>query len=228
MKALKSQNGMRTQVHFDHLSKGWPNSYMDSSLVRSRQARFVRAIAEQLSPPAKVLDFGCGTGEIAIACAEAGFTVSGVDRSHQMIETARKRWSEKIHFEPIAADPVSIPYPESAFDAVIASSVLEYVDDPKQCFLELRRVCRHGGWLLFTVPNVRHWRRIIERCKKPVGQLLRPVLGERAQRSVNYLTLSSQRHSLPVWQSLLTQSGWRYEGVGGCDTPLWLIRARTP
>jgi ubiquinone/menaquinone biosynthesis C-methylase UbiE len=217
----------RTQFYFDHLSTQWPAKYSAQGSMRPRIERFVNALARRVSSPAEVLDFGCGTGDISVACSAAGYRVCGVDQSSGMVERARLREPGRMEFETIASDePLRIPYGESRFDAVIASSVLEYVSDPARCFDELRRVSRPGAWLLCTVPNVTHRFRKFERAVQPFARVCQPLVNRRGKTWLEYLALSMQRHPLPVWQALLRDSGWCCESVEGRESGLWLIEAR--
>lgn len=219
-------SGARTQAYFDRLSETWSFRYSTKGSFQSRTQRFVHALGEHLTPPAKVLDFGCGSGDISRACLSAGYRVHGADRSPGMVEKARSAGID-ASFDVISADnPLTLPYGEGQFDAVIASSVLEYVDDPRQCLAELRRVCRRDGWLLCTVPNTRHTLRVTEAWVKPVRRWLRPLVSLRAKDWLDYLALSVQRHPLSVWESLLQQAGWSCESVGGHQSTLWILHGR--
>ena len=220
-------NGASTQQYFDRLSGQWASKYSSKGSMLPRIEEFVGALAGRVSSPADVLDFGCGTGEISTACSSAGYRVCGVDQSSGMVERARRQEPGGVSFDTIASDePLRLPYGEACFDAVIASSVLEYVSDPARCFLELRRVSRPGTWLFFSVPNATHWSRKVERGLKPLAGLLHPVLNQRGRNWMEYLALSVQRHPLSVWQRLLHESRWSCESVRGHETALWLLEAR--
>jgi SAM-dependent methyltransferase len=112
------------------------------------------------------------------------------------------------------------------FAAVIASSVLEYVDNPHECLRELARVVAPGGTLIFTVPNVRDARRWAESALRHV---LSPKFfkdGSKWQSYAEYLKLSKNRLALSEWKRLLAQSGWELEQVNARDSALLMLIAK--
>jgi ubiquinone/menaquinone biosynthesis C-methylase UbiE len=195
----------------------------------ARVSRFLDALRDVCPAPADVLDLGCGSGEIARACAESGYRVHGVDMSPGMIEAARKGDSEGlVAFNVLAEpEPLQLPLARASFDAIVASSVFEYVASPAQCFAELHRVCRPGGWMLLTVPNVSHRVRRLEYFIKPVARLSRPLLSGAAKSWQEYLSLSRQRHSPAEWSRQLANSGWAARSTQGQDSALLMIVAQS-
>jgi SAM-dependent methyltransferase len=98
----------------------------------------------------RILDVGCGSGPLSAALRERGALVSGFDLSKAMIELARARLGEDadliVHD---LAEP--LPYADAAFDDVVASLVLHYLEDWTEPLAELRRVLKPGGRLILSV-----------------------------------------------------------------------------
>jgi len=96
-----------------------------------------------------VLDVGCGTGSNLRLLVELGFgDVTGLDRSEDAI-----RWCREKQLPPVErGDLCALPFPEDHFDLVLATDVLEHIDEPDAGVAELRRVLRPGGTLIVTVP----------------------------------------------------------------------------
>ena len=102
-----------------------------------------------IPPSAQVLDVGCGTGSNLRLLVELGFgDVTGLDRSEEAI-----RWCREKQLPPVErGDLCALPFPEDHFDLVLATDVLEHIDEPGVGVAELRRVLRPGGTLIVTVP----------------------------------------------------------------------------
>lgn len=98
----------------------------------------------------RILDAGCGSGPLAAALRERGATVSGFDRSAAMLRLARRRLGEDADL--VVADLAEpLPYADGAFDDVVASLVLHYLEDWTAPLAELRRVLVPGGRLIVSV-----------------------------------------------------------------------------
>jgi ubiquinone/menaquinone biosynthesis C-methylase UbiE len=100
----------------------------------------------------RILDAGCGSGPIAVKLRDRGATVAGFDSSAAMLELARKRLGPDTDLR--LADLASpLPYPDGAFDDVIAALVLHYLQDWTGPLAELRRVLAPGGRLIVAVDH---------------------------------------------------------------------------
>jgi SAM-dependent methyltransferase/uncharacterized protein YbaR (Trm112 family) len=100
--------------------------------------------------PDRVLDAGCGQGELLQDFVRAGVPVDyyGVD-----LGVGDPAWEFRVS---AIADLHQLPFASDAFDKVVCSEVLEHVDEPERVFAELVRVLRPGGHLLIAVPFVWH------------------------------------------------------------------------
>lgn len=100
----------------------------------------------------RVLDAGCGSGPLSSALRDRGAVVTGVDASAGMLELARRRLGADADLRVVdLAGP--LPFPDEAFDDVVASLVLHYLEDWGPTLAELRRVLRPGGRLLVSVDH---------------------------------------------------------------------------
>lgn len=97
-----------------------------------------------------ILDAGCGSGPVAAALRDRGAAVSGFDRSAKMVELARQRLGDDVDLR-VADIAGPLPYPDAAFDDVVAALVLHYLEDWTGPLAELRRVLRPGGRLIVVV-----------------------------------------------------------------------------
>lgn len=100
--------------------------------------------------PDRVLDAGCGRGEVLAEFRRVGVTVDyfGVD-----LGVGDPSWEFRV---TAVADLHRLPFSDAVFDKVICTEVLEHVDQPDVVFAELSRVLRPGGKLFLAVPFVWH------------------------------------------------------------------------
>lgn len=108
---------------------------------------------KQTSIGEKVLDTGCGTGNYAIALAEEGFHVTGIDYSTGMLECAKSKvtveLAERLAFQQMDMNK-KLPFENSGFDHVISMTSLWTVTDPTFTLTEFSRVLKPGGTLIVT------------------------------------------------------------------------------
>jgi SAM-dependent methyltransferase len=100
----------------------------------------------------RVLDAGCGSGPLFAALRDRGAIVTGFDQSAKMLEIARRRLGDGADLR-VADLGRPLPFPDGAFDDVIASLVLHYLQDWTAPLAELRRVLRPGGRLIASVDH---------------------------------------------------------------------------
>ena len=100
----------------------------------------------------RILDAGCGSGPLFAALRDRGAIVTGFDSSTGMLELARRRLGADADLQ-VADLGSPLPFPDGAFDDVIASLVLHYLEDWAAPLAELRRVLTPGGRLIVAVDH---------------------------------------------------------------------------
>jgi SAM-dependent methyltransferase len=115
-----------------------------------RRKLFSREISALGIPPAaRVLDIGTSTGTNLRMLKEMGFTrVTGLDPSDDAIRYCARKGLGTVR----KGDVCSIPFEDGSFDLVLATDIIEHVDDDRRAVEEIRRVLAPGGVALFTVP----------------------------------------------------------------------------
>ncbi|KES07115.1 methyltransferase [Streptomyces toyocaensis] len=100
----------------------------------------------------RVLDAGCGAGPLTAALRDRGAVVTGMDASTGMLALARRRLGEDVALHQAdLGEP--LPFEDGAFDDVVASLVLHYLEDWGPTLSEIRRVLRPGGRLIASVDH---------------------------------------------------------------------------
>jgi SAM-dependent methyltransferase len=101
-----------------------------------------------VDPPADVLDAPCGYGRHSLVLAEAGYRVTGADRSPVLLAEARRRSGGAERPLWVQADHRTLPFEDASFDAVLCLfSSLGYrgEEGDRASLREFRRVLRPGG-----------------------------------------------------------------------------------
>jgi len=117
-----------------------------SRYMQKDAERFFRRLG--VTPGTRLLDVGCGAGQLALIAARAGAQVTGCDISTNWLEKARARAAVEgleITFEE--GDAESLPYDDAQFDAVISLIGAMFAPRPDLVAAELTRVCRPGGMI---------------------------------------------------------------------------------
>ncbi len=119
---------------------------------RSRR-RFVWALMHRagISSPARVLDAGCGTGRNLLEFGGLAPEAEGVDFSEEAVDFCRRRGLAGVQ----RARLEELPFPDARFDLLIATDVIEHLEDDRRALVELRRVATPGAHLVITVPAYR-------------------------------------------------------------------------
>lgn len=101
-----------------------------------------------LHPGTRVLDIGCGVGQVVARLQEAGFEAHGVDVSEPNIARARQ-----VSTRCQLYDGRRLPFPDRHFASGGALNVLEHVDEPEAFIAELVRVVELEGRIVLSSPN---------------------------------------------------------------------------
>lgn len=97
-----------------------------------------------IGPGSRVLDVGCGTGELLEHLQERGARASGVDPAPRMVELARARAAGA---DVRSGDFERLPFDDGAFDALLAVNAFQFAADEEAALAEAGRVLMPGGAL---------------------------------------------------------------------------------
>ena len=194
-----------TRDLFNTKASTWDQKYDENSPLVQRISRFTLFLTKNYPPPAKVLDFGCGTGNLAIHLQSQGYEVSGCDIADKMLDEARKADAENaIEWTLLETDWARLPFDDSSFDVIVASSVFEYLPDINKVLKECKRILKPGGVLVTTVPNPYSSIRRVEGILKYFAVALKQThtsgLVPKIDRYCDYLKLSHNRFSIGGWK----------------------------
>lgn len=100
----------------------------------------------QVAPGCRLLDVGCGSGQLALMAAKDGLDVTGVDIASNWVERARARaQAEGLPARFEEADAEALPFEDASFDVVASLIGAMFAPRPDLVAKELLRVCVPGG-----------------------------------------------------------------------------------
>ncbi len=142
---------------------------------------FILSIAKDmgcsLKPGDRILDFGCGAGELVKCFLDQKFDAYGTDIDAFWVmgntRTEHPEWQGKDlkRFGKIENSPYHLPFEDNTFDFCCSTVVLEHVDNYSEAFAEIHRVLKPGGGTLHFFPA--RWRPIESHVLVPFASVFR-------------------------------------------------------
>lgn len=170
----ESADARHVMEFFDSAALTYADDYFGSSPEARFYQRRKEIVLQCLSHAGgRLLDLGCGPGQMVEACVERGFVYVGVDISPGMIAECRRRHAGRAGVSFTIAAMQQLPFPNGSFDVVICMGALEYLTGgaEAQAVAEIGRVLRHGGLLVVGCLNARsiywafdYWYGRLRRC----------------------------------------------------------------
>lgn len=224
--------------YFRRASETWGDRYarragkmsdLDLQLRQRRAAEWLRPHlcapprdGDSCGPSRRLLDVGCGAGNLLASLADTGAELHGVDISDEMIAVAGHSLpSAKLRVAPAE----QLPYADHVFHAASCLGVLEYLEDPAAALRALRRVLRPDGVLVVSFPNraslLRRLSRVESWIEDAFGSLRR---GRWPARREGY---AHAARTLAEARDALRHAGFTVEAVHLQTYGLWGALGRT-
>lgn len=164
-KTNKTMSANAYTFHSD-IAESFDALYNTSPSFKERFAVWTNLLDRYIPNNARVLDLGCGSGIFGFYLAPKVLDVIGVDGSDKMIDMAeaKKKQSGISNVRFLQAEiPLSPAVETGMLDAIISSSVLEYVLPLDETLQDCSRRLVSGGYLIVSMPNWKCWYRKLEK-----------------------------------------------------------------
>ena len=171
----------------------------DINLQSRPQMAEYQAVAERIARDGqtKVLDWGCGYGQMTDLLGGHGLTVTAIDYDPGIGEVESRPLERYPGLEALyTGDPVRLPFDDAGFDAVLSMGVLEHVGDPDGSLDEIARVLRPGGLVyVYKLPNRLSY---LEAIARRTGQYFHGQLPDDRLYDVESARALLERHGFEV------------------------------
>ena len=207
----------------DDTSSGQSNAFekLYIDLFRSRPGTTAgvsrnQAGAALLKNHGRLLDIGCGCGDLYSIVKDRYDEVHGIDIIPEVVDICIKKG---IKARRVDLNVENLPYEENTFDSVACFDLIEHILSPMTLLNEVRRVLKPGGEIVILTPNIRRiWTilRLIFKGKSP--KTSDEVLEPYDNGHIHYFTsrdivemLSAQgfqNTSVSGWGKVLSRLNW--------------------
>lgn len=138
-------------------NKNWFNrkdtfNYLNEDQENKIRIKKVINLFQKQNSKKRVLDLGCGDGQISKKIKDLGFDVYGVDLVKGNLNLARKKGIKT----KLGDLNKKIPFKNDSFDIVYAGEIIEHIYDTRNILSEIKRVLKKEGILIITTPNLVH------------------------------------------------------------------------
>ncbi len=192
----------------------------DAELYEARHDfvwRLGEGVVELLAPRPgeRILDLGCGTGQLTKKIAESGAHVLGLDSSPEMIGQARQNYPE-LRF--VLQDAAHMQF-DNEFDAVFSNAALHWMLDPAAVVRGIARALRPGGRFVLEMGGKGNIRVIVETIQRVVAKYRNGPLPALRQYypSISEYSGILESHGLEVRMAQLFDRPTPLEGEAGME-----------
>jgi ubiquinone/menaquinone biosynthesis C-methylase UbiE len=187
----------------EEIAAGWTAGYARRGFAR--RLDLIRLIlTRHVGPGDSWVDLGCGSGVLCRELLALGASVVAVDGSPRMLSHAQEQMGAEYagRVSWIQSDVQSIDVLKNgAFDGVLCSSVLEYLDRPDALLKEVARILSPGGVLVISLPPTLSAVRVIEKG-------IRAFMSMFGKDKFTYLSVSRLEISPRAIDRLLQEAGF--------------------
>jgi len=138
---------------------------------RGRRSEFGRLLDEAIPPGARVLELGCGTGQMSLFLATVDRMVIGADLARPSLELAAEA-ARRFGVEGVLFVETDLRRPglqPEAFDVVVCTGVLHHTPDPRAAFSAVARLVKPGGYVVLGLYNA--FARLPHRLRRGIARL---------------------------------------------------------
>ena len=148
-----------------------PRDSIDWLRARAERSRFARMLDEAIPYDARIVEVGCGTGQMSLYLARGERTIIAADLCRASLELGAAA-ARRLGISGVGFVETDVHHPglrAGAFDIVYCSGVLHHTPDPRAAFAPVARLARPGGLVVLGLYN--RYARLPHRMRRLVARL---------------------------------------------------------
>src|SRR5437016_12150035 len=148
-----------------------PRATLSWLRARAEQSEFARLINRAIPGDARIVEIGCGTGQMSLYLARAHRVVIGADLTRASVRLGQAA-ARRFGIDRVLFIETDLRYPAlkpASFDVVFSSGVLHHTSNPRESFARLASLARPGGLIVLGVYNA--FARLPTRMRRVVARL---------------------------------------------------------
>jgi SAM-dependent methyltransferase len=201
-----------------------PNDSLQALRARAERSPLPRLMDRAIPVDARIVEVGCGTGQMSLFLARADRIVIGADMTRASLTlasaAARRCRLDRVRF--VETDLQRAGLKRGAFDVVYSSGVVHHTPDPRASFAQLARLARPGGTIVLGVYNA--FARIPAKLRRVAARLtgfrvipFDPVLRERRHETARREAWLRDQYQHPEEHSHTLAEVQRWFGENGIE-----------
>jgi SAM-dependent methyltransferase len=194
-----------------------PRDTLQALHARAERSVFARLVHQAIPGDARIVDIGCGTGQMCLYLARADRVVIGADltRAALLLGAAAAQRFRLARVQFVETDLRQPGLKAGSFDVVYSSGVLHHTSNPRRSFARLAQLARPGGTIVVGVYNA--FARVPLRLRRVVARLsgfrfipFDPVLRDRRHEPARQQAWLRDQYQHPEehWHTLAEVQGW--------------------
>ena len=171
---------------------------------KAKQGLFANLLDQQIPPGSRIIECGCGTGQLSNFLATTNRVVFGADLCHNSLRLAEE-FRAKNNLSNVRFLQMNLFRPAfkpGSFDLVISNGVLHHTSRPREAFASISKLVKPGGYLLVGLYHrygrlVTDARRVLFRLTGGAGRFLDPHLRKVEGNDAKYLAWYRDQYENP-------------------------------
>ncbi|MFX1295199.1 MAG: class I SAM-dependent methyltransferase [Promethearchaeota archaeon] len=132
---------------YDETTEGYDRRYNEIQKIK------YKIIFEQISiePGQKILDIGCGTGNLFLFLENIDCLKYGIDLSSKSLKRCQEKLGKEKLIHVICADIDFPPFKKDFFEKIFLVTILQNVPDPARSLKEIKNLCKQNGYVILSL-----------------------------------------------------------------------------